>query len=182
MTGTTKGMRCEWLPFVSWVLILKLSNHILKGNISNYCTPDWKKEVSMADNSPSLLVRAIFQSKPGVEQILVSWNCLPREWGFVLPLKEFYCQPGTHDVPFTSQIFKCFLNEEGRQLQLSLSYFANKMLTFSYAVDNTSHLTGGLFLSLDYSELELLEKYLRSEQNCQVKAIFFPLDLNTAKE
>lgn len=100
------------------MLILKFSNDILKGNISNYYTPDWGKiKVGMIDNSPSLFISAIFQSKPGVEQILALWNCLPGERDFFLPLKAFNFRPGIPDVPFTSQIFKCLLNKEGRQLQ-----------------------------------------------------------------
>jgi len=57
----------------------------------------------MADNSPSLLVSAIAQSIPGVDQILAFWNCLPGELpgGFFLPLKGFHFHPGIHDVPFT---------------------------------------------------------------------------------
>lgn len=33
----------------------------------------------MADTPTALLVSAISESKPGVEQILAIWNCLPGE-------------------------------------------------------------------------------------------------------
>lgn len=69
-------MRYEWLPYVSWVLILKLSNHILKGNISKHFITNWekKKKVTVANNSSPQLVSAIFQFKPGVKHTLANWN------------------------------------------------------------------------------------------------------------
>lgn len=79
---------------------------------------------------------------------LANWNCLPVKWNFFLPFKEFNFYPGVHAVLITSHIFKVPSKRTADSYNLSLSFFVNKMLTFSCAVDNTQNLTGGLFFSL----------------------------------